>query len=155
MHSPCCLQVTLQKKLPPSSGKSTPILPSSCMMIRLHTCCAPTIGSSPSIRNCCTPHRDTMPPSQVNERGCSGLARVTAHPRPVKTKRQTPNTTQVSDWIGGKCYADTLQVWFPAHWVPHVIQQLQKKEHDYRQAHPSWFDQPEVPEELQKSWREA
>ena len=34
-----------------------------------NTCCAPTIGTSPSIRNCCTPHRDTMPPSQVNERG--------------------------------------------------------------------------------------
>ena len=45
------------------------ILPSSCMMIQLHICCAPIIGSSPSIRNCCTPHRDTMPPSQVKERG--------------------------------------------------------------------------------------
>ena len=93
--------------------------------------------------------------SGERKRPCSGLARVTAHLRPLKTKRQTDNTTQVSDWIGGKCYPDTLQVWFPAHWMPHVVQQLQKKEDDYRLAHPSWFDQPEVPEKLQKSWREA
>ena len=39
--------------------------------------------------------------------------------------------------------------------MPHVIQQLQRKEDDYRLAHPSWFDQSEVPEKLQKSWREA
>ena len=39
--------------------------------------------------------------------------------------------------------------------MPRVIQQLQKKEHDYRLAHPSWFDQPEMAEKLQKSWREA
>jgi len=63
--------------------------------------------------------------------------------------------TQVSDWIGGKCYADALQVWFPAHWMPYVVQQLQKKEDDYRLEHPSWFDQPGVPEKLQKSWQEA
>ena len=93
--------------------------------------------------------------SGERKRPCSGFARVTTHLRPLKTKRQTDNTTQVLDWIGGKYYADTLQVWFPAHWMPHVVQQLQKKEDDYGLAHPSWFDQPEVPEKFQKSWREA
>ena len=29
------------------------------------------------------------------------------------------------NWIRGVCYADTLQVWFPAHWV--LVRQLQRK----------------------------
>ena len=50
--------------------------------------------------------------SGERKRPCSGLARVTAHLRPLKTKRQTDNTTQVSDWIGGKCYAWTRNHFF-------------------------------------------
>ena len=49
------------------------------------------------------------------------------------------------DWIGGICYADTLQVWFPAHWAPVVLQQLQRKEDSYRAENPSWMDQEEAP----------
>ena len=52
----------LAKEVAAIFRKSTPILQSSFMMIQLYICCAPIIGSSPSIRNCCTPHRDTMPP---------------------------------------------------------------------------------------------
>ena len=35
------------------------------------------------------------------------------------------------------CYADTLQVWFPAH------------------CNPSWVDQTEVPDDLRQKWHEA
>ena len=53
------------------------------------------------------------------------------------------------------CYADTLQVWFPAHWAPVVLHQLQHKEDEYRAAHPSWVDQEDVPDHIRKQWQEA
>ena len=59
------------------------------------------------------------------------------------------------DWIGGICYADTLQVWFPAHWAPVVLQQLQHKEDSYRAAYPSSMDQQEAPADIRKQWQEA
>ena len=63
--------------------------------------------------------------------------------------------TSFCDWIGGICYADTLQVWFPAHWAPVVLQQLQQKEDSYRAENPSWMDQEEVPADILKQWQEA
>ena len=47
-------------------------------------------------------------------RRSSGLARVAAHPRPPKKLKPSASGTRFCDWIGGICYADTLQVWFPA-----------------------------------------
>ena len=44
----------------------------------------------------------------------SGLARISAHPRPPKKLKPAASGTRFTDWIGGMCYADTLQVWFPA-----------------------------------------
>ena len=57
-------------------------------------------------------------------RPCSGLARVSAHPRPPKIRKPSATASRFPDWIGGMCYADTLQVWFPAHWAFLVIRQL-------------------------------
>ena len=88
-------------------------------------------------------------------RPSSGLARVAAHPRPPKKRKPSASGTRFCDWIGGICYADTLQVWFPAHWAPVVLQQLQQKEDSYRAAHPSWMDQTEAPPDIRKQWREA
>ena len=50
-------------------------------------------------------------------RPSSGLARIFAHPRPPKIWKPSASATRFPDWIGGMCYADTLQVWFPAHWA--------------------------------------
>ena len=51
-------------------------------------------------------------------RPSSGLARVAAHPRPPKKRKPSASGTRFCDWLlGGICYADTLQVWFPAHWA--------------------------------------
>ena len=47
---------------------------------------------------------------------------------------------QISRLDRGMCYADTLQVWFPAHWAFLVIRQLQRKEDEYRRVNPSWAD---------------
>ena len=68
-------------------------------------------------------------------RPSNGLARISAHPRPPKKLKPAASGTRFTDWIGGICYADSLQVWFPAHWAPVVLHQLQHKEDEYRAAH--------------------
>ena len=78
------------------------------------------------------------------KRPSSGLARVAAYPKPPKQRKPSASGTSFSDWIGGTCHADTLQVWFSAHWAPVVLQQLQQKEDNYRAENPSWMDQEEA-----------
>ena len=89
------------------------------------------------------------------KRPSSGVARVAAHPRPPKKRKPSGCGTSFCDWIGGICYADTLQVWFPAHWSPVVLQQLQRKEDSYRAENPSWMDQEEAPADILKQWQEV
>ena len=43
-------------------------------------------------------------------------------------------TRRVFDWIGGFCPADSLMVWFPAHWAPQVIEELERREQDIVQG---------------------
>ena len=66
----------------------------------------------------------------------SGLARVAAYPKPPKQHK--PSASGLTDRIVGTCFADTLQVPFPAHRAPVVLQQLQQKEDNYRVENPSW-----------------
>ena len=89
------------------------------------------------------------------KRPSSGLARVAAFAKPPKQRKPSASGTSFSDWIGGTCYADTLQVWFPAHWAPVVLQQLQQKEDNYRAENPSWMDQEEALADILKQWQEA
>ena len=89
------------------------------------------------------------------KRPSSGLARVAAFSKPPKQRKPSASGTSFSDWIGGTCYADTLQVWFPAHWAPVVLQQLQQKEDNYRAENPSWMDQEVAPADILKQWQEA
>ena len=60
------------------------------------------------------------------------------HPKKLKP---SASGTRFTDWIGGICYAAMrilCRLWFPAHWVPAVLHQLQQhKEDAYRAAHPS------------------
>ena len=79
------------------------------------------------------------------KRPSSGLARVAAYPKPPKQQKPSASGTSFSDWIGGTCCADTLQVWFPAHWAPVVLQQLQQKEDNHRAENLSWMDQEVAP----------
>ena len=88
-------------------------------------------------------------------RPCNGLTRISAHPRPSKKLKPAASGTRFTDWIGGVCYVDTLQVWFPAHWAPLVLHQLQHKEDEYRAANPSWMDQDDVPDDIRKEWEDA
>ena len=88
-------------------------------------------------------------------RPSNGLARISAHPRPPKKLKPAASGTRFTDWIGGMCYADTLQVWFPAHWACLVLRQLQRKEDEHRAANPSWVDQDDVPADIRQRWQEA
>ena len=88
-------------------------------------------------------------------RPSNGLARISAHPRPPKKLKPAASSTRFIDWIGGICYADTLKVWFPAHWAIVVLHQLQLKKDEYRIAHPSWMDQEVAPDDIKKQWQEA
>ena len=88
-------------------------------------------------------------------RPSSGLARISAHPRPPKKLKPSASGTRFTDWIGGICYADTLQVWFPAHWAPVILRQLQDTEDAYRAAHPSWMDLDVAPDDIKTQWQEA
>ena len=69
---------------------------------------------------------------------------VSAHPQPPKKLKPAASDTRF-----------TVQVWFPAHWAPVVLHQLQHKEDEYRAAYPSWMDQEDVPDNIQKQWQEA
>ena len=45
------------------------------------------------------------------------------------------------------CYADTLQVWFPA--------QLQQKEDEYRAANLLWVDQNDESDDIRQQWHDV
>ena len=118
------------------------MMPKNCMMRERCICYAPITGYSPYIRSCSTHRPDTMRPGQEK-----GIGPAVAWPVLLHTLGRPRN--------GSICYADTLQVWFPAHWAPVVLQQLQHKEDSYRAAHPSWMDQEEAPADIRKQWQEA
>lgn len=72
-------------------------------------------------------------------------------PPGIMPPSQPPNC--VTDWIRGLCPADTLVVWFPAHWAPMVIRKLREREQEFREANNLWFDQPGTEAHLRlKKW---
>ena len=84
-------------------------------------------------------------------RPCSGLGRVSAHPRPPKSA----TATRFRDWIRGMCYADTLQVWFPAHWPPlSFVGSNERRMNTGLPIPPGWI-KTEVPDDLRQKWHEA
>ena len=93
--------------------------------------------------------------AREKNRPSNGLARISAHLMPPKKLKPAASDTRFTDLIGGMCYAGTLQVWFSAHCAPLDIRQLQRKEDEYRAAHPSWVDQPVVPDDIRQQWQEA
>ena len=127
------------------------MIPKNCMMRARCTCYVLIIGYSQSIKSYSTHRLDTTVPGR--EKG-TGLARVAAHTRPPRKRKPSAASTSFCDWIGGVCYADPLQVWFPAHWAPVVLHQLQCKEDGYRANNPSWM-QEEAPADIRKQWLEA
>ena len=156
---PWCLLFIWLKRWLPSFGLSWHMTPKSSMMTGRCICYAPTTGYNPSIRNCYIHRPATM--RQGQEKGTDPAVawpvslHTLGHPRPPKKRKPSASGTRFCDWIGGICYADTLQVWFPAHWAPVVLHQLQHKEDTYRAAHPSWMDQEEAPVDIKKQWQEA
>ena len=75
------------------------------------------------------------------KRPCSGLVKVMAKLKHTRSWDSKDDTACVCDWIGGFCPADSLMVWFPAHWAPLVIKELERKEQDHRARFPQWFEE--------------
>ena len=88
------------------------------------------------------------------KRPCSGRVKIMAKQRRAKTRAPVVDTACVSDWIGGFCPADSLMIWFPAHWAPQVLQELERREQDHRQRSPQWFDD-RVPNKYRKQYQDA
>ena len=131
------------------------MIPKNSMMRERCICYAPITGYNQSIRSCYIHRLDTMRPGQEKGIGPAVAWPGSLHTRPPKKRKPSASGTRFCDWIGGICFADTLQVWFPAHWAPVVLQQLQHTEDSYRAAHPSWMDQEEAPADIRKQWQEA
>ena len=73
----------------------------------------------------------------------------------VRLKSQTstnlhPLHAPITEWIGAECPVDFLNVWFPAHWAPIMLQELQRREDEYRRDHSLWFDAPSQASESNK-----
>ena len=117
------------------------------MMTTLHTSYALIIGCQELLHS--SSRYNTTGNGEKN-RPSNGLARISAHPRPPKKLKPAASGTRFTDWIGGVCLAETLQIWFPAHWAPLALRQLQHKEDEYRAANPSWVDQDDVPDDIRK-----
>ena len=62
--------------------------------------------------------------------------------------------SETSKKCQAECPVDFLNVWFPAHWAPLVLQALQQREDKYRQDHSLWFDAPSGASDSNKLVRE-
>ena len=137
-------------------GKQPKALPSHWRICRslLPRPCEPPghrkVGN-PFIKSCCMLPLGTMPVWM--EKG-SGLVKIVAKQWRAKTRAPAVDTACVSDWIGGFCPADSLMIWFPAHWAPQVIRELESREQDFRQMFPQWFDE-QFPAKYRKQYQDA
>ena len=80
---------------------------------------------------------------------------ISPHTHGLSRNSPSASGTRFCDWIGGICYAESLQVWVPAHLAPVVLHQLQHTEDAYRAAHQSWMDLEVAPDDIKKQWQEA
>ena len=89
------------------------------------------------------------------KRPCSGLVKIVAKQRRAKTQAPAlDDTACVSDWTEGFSPADSLMIWFPAHWAAQVIRELESRKQDFRQRFPQWFDK-EFPDKYRKQYQDA
>ena len=88
--------------------------------------------------------RFNMPPAAECKRPTSNLVKVASHPRAESqsSANMHPLHAPITEWIGAECPVDSLNIWFPAHWGPIVLHELQRREDRYRRAHSLWFDAP-------------
>ena len=78
------------------------------------------------------------------QRPTSNLVKVASHPRTKSQANANMHALHapITEWIRAECPVDFLNVWFPAHWAPIVLHELQQREDKYRQDHSLWFDAP-------------
>ena len=86
------------------------------------------------------------------KRPTSNLVKIASH-----TKDKSPDNRNrhalhapITEWIGADCPVDFLNVWFPAHWAPIVLTELQRQEDQYRCENSLWFDAPSTASDSNK-----
>lgn len=77
--------------------------------------------------------------TQVGELKCpvTRLVKILTHQR-VKvqaTANLSASHANMQEWIGAECPVDFLNVWFPAHWVPMVLEAMVKSSNLINQNH--------------------
>ena len=75
-------------------------------------------GFNPSMLHAASGHNVSV--EEERKRPCSGLVKIMAKQRQTRTRAPVVNTAYVSDWIEGFCPADSLMIWFSAHWTLQV-----------------------------------
>ncbi len=90
------------------------------------------------------------------QRPTSNLVKVASHPRTKSQANANMHALHapITEWIRAECPVDFLNVWFPAHWAPIVLHELQQREDKYRQDHSLWFDAPSCESDPNKLVRE-
>ena len=76
------------------------------------------------------------------KRPISRMVKILTHQRAMKQQNANISAPQatIREWIRAEC--DFLNVWFPAHWVPTVMEALEEKARKYRNENLMWFDAP-------------
>ena len=96
--------------------------------------------------------RFNMSTASESKRPTSNLVKVASHPRAKSQPNANlhPLHAPTTEWIGAECPDNFLNVWFPAHWAPIVIRELQDREDKYRHDHRLWFDAPSTASDSKK-----
>ena len=124
-------------------------------MRNIFTFLEPTIGSNPSIRSgvaTCGLWAQCQCRRRKEATLQCGLSKLRLNKAPALDK------ACVTDWLGGYCPADSLMVWFPAHWAPRVIQEPERREQEHCRQSPQWFDEQirdQTPDKYRKQYQDA
>ena len=83
-------------------------------------------------------------PSAELKRPVSRLVEILIHQKGKGKEIPSPTATNaiICDWIGAACPVDFLNVWFPAHWAPTVLETIKQREAQQRVENAMCFDEP-------------
>ena len=126
---------------PDSCKKSSRTLTKALWVKQMQHCSRRSSGSKPFIQSCCVPlpssrHRGVR--EQEKQRPPNGLVKVVCLPfdraAAQKHGRKKATDARFETMIGPSSWVDSLFVWFPAAWMPLVIDALHEKSYIYSQS---------------------
>ena len=91
-------------------------------------------GSKPYIQSCCASSRHRAVREQEKQRPPNGLVKVVCLPAAQKHGRRKATDARFETMIGRSSWVDSLFVWFPASWMPLVVEATREKSFGYSQS---------------------